>query len=108
METGSSSIYKNMGVINPEEEQGPAESRARHRVKRLVKAILIDYLPEEIADIHANVLATGILYGGLESRLKLTEMALREALRRRGYTEDSIQHVVERVEEEIKAIGGGK
>jgi len=80
----------------------------RAGVKRLIKAILVDYLPEDVADIHANVLATGILYGGLESRFKLTEMALREALRSRGYSEDAIKQVVKRVEEEVKAIGGGK
>jgi len=94
----SKTPYKPIGV----------EGDKRTRLKHLVKAILVDYLPEEIADIHANVLTTGILYGGLESRLKLTEAALREALRKRGYTEEAISSVIKRVEREVKAIGGGK
>jgi len=90
--------------------QPTAEAREaeRPRVKRLIKAILVDYLPEDVAEIHANTLATGVLYGGLESRFKMTEKALREALRKRGYTEDAIRQVVKRVEMEVRAIGGGK
>jgi len=88
----------------------PIEDRKglKARIRRLIKAILVDYLPEDVADIHANVLTTGILYGGLESRFKLTEMALRAELRKRGYSEDAIKQVVKLVEEEVKAIGGGK
>jgi len=99
------SMSKGVLKANSLRDQGEAD---RPRIRRLIKAILEDYLPEEVAEIHANILATGILYGGLESRLKLTEMALWEALRKRGYTEDAIKQVVKRVEEEVKAIGGGK
>jgi len=95
------------GVLKANSPRDQGEDK-RLRVKRLIKAILEDYLPEEVAEIHANILATGILYGGLESRLKLTEVALREALRKRGYTGEAINTVIKRVEEEVKAIGGGK
>jgi len=99
-------------VVNPFMGQpaGAEEAREaeRPRVRRLIKAILETYLPEEVAEVQANILATGVLYGYLESRFKLMEMALREALRKRGYSEDAIKQVVKRVEEEVKAIGGDR
>jgi len=42
----------------------------------------VEYLDEDVAYVHVDVLTTGVLYGGLESRFKLTEIAVRKALRR--------------------------
>jgi len=102
-----SSIIDMKPFINQFTSRTTTEAREaeRPRIRLLIEAILADYRPNDVVEIHANVLATGILYEGLESRFKLTEMALREALRSRGYSEDAIKQVVKRVEEEVKAMG---
>jgi len=69
-----------------------------------IKQLLQPYLSSGEAEVCADALVSGLLRGGFDARFDAVAVALRIALRERGYSEADIQAEIERVRKDIKIV----